>query len=93
MASRRDPKRVLDDSANGLGDGSREVEEFGGAGPLKSVTYIRAMLKPLIGVARQSGLHSQVYYLEMAAADAADTEHKLRSVAHRPPETPPDPDA
>jgi len=93
MASRRDPKRAPDDAAASLGDGSMEVGEFGGPSQLESVSYILAMTKPLIEIAKARGLRSLVYYLEMAVLDAADIEIKLKSLTPPERETRSDPDA
>jgi len=72
---RRTPVELVDSSQ---GDDPMSIEALGGPSRLESVTYILAMTKPLVEIAKARNLPSLVYYLEMAMLESADLEHKLR---------------
>jgi hypothetical protein len=64
---------------------------FGDQNALESAAYISAMSKPLAEIAKTQGLHSLVYYLEMAILEAANVERALKSINRpEPPSIPPD---
>ena len=77
--ARGNPRRTPDDLvAPSPGDESMSIETLGGPSRLESVSYILAMTKPLVEIAKARNLPTLVYFLEMAVLDAADLEVKLR---------------
>lgn len=74
------------------GDGSMSIETLGEPSRLESVSYILAMTKPLVEIAKARNLPSLVYFLEMAVLDAADLELKLRLANLARPGKPSDPE-
>ena len=75
---RRMPAERVDSSQ---GDEPMSIETLGGPSRLESVSYILAMTKPLVEIAKARNLPSLVYYLEMAMLESADLENKLRSAS------------
>jgi len=72
---RRTPGELVDPSR---GIEPMSIETLGGPSRLESVSYILAMTKPLVEIAKARNLPTLVYFLEMAVLDAADIEHRLR---------------
>ena len=72
--------RQLPENLRELSEGSESmsIETLGGPSRLESVSYILAMTKPLVEIAKARNLTTLVYYLEMAVLESADLEHKLR---------------
>ena len=60
------------------GDEPMSIEMLGAPSKLESVSYILAMTKPLVEIAKARNLPTLVYFLEMALLESADLEHKLR---------------
>jgi len=86
---RQTPAQLVDSSQ---GDEPMSIETLGGPSRLESVSYILAMTKPLVEIAKARNLPTLVYFLEMAVLDAADIEHKLRLANPGEPEKPIDPE-
>lgn len=77
--ARGNPRRAPEETvASSRGGEPMSIETFGDPTPLESVSYILAMTKPLVEIAKARNLPSLVYFLEMAVLDAADLELKLR---------------
>jgi hypothetical protein len=74
----RSLKRTQELRRSGPGEHIMDMD-FGGPSRLDSVTYILAMTKPLVEIAKKRKLGSLVYYLEMAVLDAADLENRLKN--------------
>ena len=84
------PRNAIGHPARFPGNGVASVETLGEPTQLESVSYILAMTKPLVEIAKARDLPSLVYFLEMAVLDAADLESRLRRASPPRPARPSD---
>lgn len=76
--ARSNPRQMAEPMDSSRGDEPMSIETLGGPSRLESVSYILAMTKPLVEIAKARNLPTLVYFLEMAMLESADLEHKLR---------------